>query len=284
MRKTWLLRMTLAGKCSLLAWCLVMTPGPLSAQDYPEAQAVWGVSAIQPSFCIDFLMDSAAAAKQTGKIAGDYQVLPAIYYSRLNPALAGLVERRPEFAGWIPATLCIIAADTVTVGGRVTTDEDPEERQMVGFWGIAARPPDQPLSDSLLLAPLLFTSNHRISRNSELKGLKIETVEEDRGTLPDSPGDRYYDLKVKKTNVHWAGHLAGSPEPSPGRAWTLLLKGTRNSTWTADIRLRPTERQFLVGSLRILGDDDLAKALKDSPMRMQGPAFWGGAGRFAFSP
>jgi hypothetical protein len=38
----------------------------------------------------------------------------------------------------------------------------------------------------------------------------------------------------------------------------------------------------MVGALRVEGKDDLAKALQASPIRMLGPAFWGGSGEVTF--
>jgi hypothetical protein len=268
----------------ILAFGVSFSPGWLEGQNTPDSKARWILDELRTGFCIDFLMDSTAATKQVRKVDKSFLVVPADHYSRLNPALDALVGRRPEFAQWIPASLCIITAGAMTVGGRTVTDDDPDERQMVGFWGIAARPADQLLSDSIMVAPVLFTNNHRIDRNSELDGLKVDTVEEDRGDMPDTPGDRFYHIRVKKTDIHWAGHMAGSPMESEPRRWTLMFKGTKNSSWLADVRLEPEQQQFFVGSLRIQGKDDLAKAMKASPMRMQGPAFWGGAGRFEFYP
>ena len=268
----------------ILAFGASSSPVRLEGQDAPESKARWILAGLRTGYCIDFLMDSTAATKQVRKVDKGYLVVPAGNYLRLNPALDALVGRRPEFAQWIPASLCIITADTMTVGGRTVTDDDPEQRQMVGFWGIAARPADELLSDTVMVVRVLFTSNHRIDRNSELDGLKVDTVDEDRGDMPDTPGDRFYHVRVKKTDIHWAGHMAGSPMESEPRRWTLMFKGTKNSSWLADVRLEPEQQQYFVGSLRIQGKDDLAKAMKASPMRMQGPAFWGGAGRFEFYP
>ena len=112
-------------------------------QDAADPKAQWGLVGLRTGFCIDFLMDSTAATKQVRKVDKGYVVVPAAYYRRLNPALEGLVGRRPEFAQWIPASLCIISANSVTVGGRTVSDDDPDKRQMVGFWGVAARPADR---------------------------------------------------------------------------------------------------------------------------------------------
>jgi len=277
-------RSTVITSMLILALGASSSPVRLEGQNAPDPKARWSMAGLRTGFCIDFLMDSTAATKQVRKVDKGYVVVPAAYYRRLNPALEGLVGRRPEFAQWIPASLCIISANSVTVGGRTVSDDDPDKRQMVGFWGVAARPADELLSDSVMVVPVLFTSNHRIDRNSELDGLRVDTVKEDRGDMPDTPGDRFYHVRIKKADIHWVGHMAGSPVAGEARRWTLMLKGTKNSSWLADVWIEPAETQFVVGSLRIEGKDDLAKALKGSPMRMQGPAFWGGDGGFDFYP
>lgn len=257
-------------------------PAGLQGQSATEPVAQWNLAGLRLGFCIDFLMDSTAAIKQVRKVDESYRVVPASQYARLNPALGALVGRRPEFAPWIPASVCIITADTLTVGDRTVTDDDPEKRPMVGFWGIAAKPADQPYADSVMAVPVMFTNDRDVTKNSSLKKLKLDKVKEDRGDAPDTPGDRFYEVRVKKTDIHWTGHMAGTPTAAEPRRWTLMFKGHRGSFWMADVRLQPGEQQFVVGSLRIQGKDDLAQALKGSPIRMQGPAFWGGVGTVAF--
>ena len=46
--------------------------------------------------------------------------------------------------------------------------------------------------------------------------------------------------------------------------------------------LSPSFSRAMVGALKIEGKDALAKALKASPTRFAGPAYWGGGGSVAF--
>jgi hypothetical protein len=41
-------------------------------------------------------------------------------------------------------------------------------------------------------------------------------------------------------------------------------------------------QQNVAGSLQIAGNDDLAKSLRASPIRMVGPLYWGGAESITF--
>ena len=169
------------------------------------------------------------------------------------------------------------------MGNRLSTGDDADNRQMVGFWAVAARPTGSTGVDSLFAVPHIFTNNHRIARNTELGGInKLETVEERLDEVPET-GDRRYEIRVQKMDLRWDGHLAGD-EPTPGvpREWAFIVRGKRSVLWFARARIDPAYQQPVVGSLKIQGKGDLAEALRDSPIRMQGPAFWAGSGLFEF--
>jgi hypothetical protein len=265
--------------------CLVAVLGPssLAAQDAPEAAVEWSLDRLGLGFCVDFLMDSTEAGKQIRKRNKAFAAVPARSYARLHPALRGLIDRRDEYAHWVPSTQCFIGADTLRVGARATSYDDPDVKVMVGFWGIAARPHDDPMSDSVMLAPFLFTNHHRVDRNSQVEGLEVETLE-DGWKDDETPGDRVYQIRVKNSDIRWVGHPSGDPFEGEPVRWTLAVRGTRSSEWLVEIDLRPEERQYVVGALQVLGKDDLSKALQGSPMRMVGPAFRGGSGTFRFYP
>ena len=248
-----------------------------------EPGVVWSLNGPQVSFCIDFLMDSTAATKQIRKVDKGYEAIRAEGFGPLHPALRAMIVRRPEYHAWVPSSLCILASDSVSVGNRVSTDDDDENRQMVGFWAVAARPIGSSGVDSLFAVPHIFSNNHRISRNSELGGInKLDTVEERLDTVPQT-GDGRYEIKVQKMELRWDGHLAGDgPNPGEPREWAFVLRGKRSRTWLGRGRMEPLFQQPVVGSLKIQGKGDLADALKASPMRMQGPAFGGGRGTFEF--
>jgi hypothetical protein len=44
------------------------------------------------------------------------------------------------------------------------------------------------------------------------------------------------------------------------------------------MRVAPTSSRSMIGSLIVQGDDDLAKALRSSPIRYVGPNYRGGGG------
>jgi hypothetical protein len=53
--------------------------------------------------------------------------------------------------------------------------------------------------------------------------------------------------------------------------------------WGVDVTFTPEWSRPLVGVLSVEGKDDLAKALKASPIRFVGPRYYGGKGELRFS-
>ena len=274
-----------SGAAVLLLLASMTAPPRVDAQmpvGQGEAVLRWALQGPQVSFCIEFLMDSSAATKQVRKTDKGYQVVRADVFGPLHPALQAMIERRPEFQTWVPSSLCIIASDSVSVGGRLSTSDDEDNRQMVGFWAVAAKPEGSNGVDSLYAVPFMFTNNHRIARNSELGGIKLETLTERFDVVPET-GDRRYEVKIQKAELRWDGHLAGDePDPGATREWAFVVRGKRSVLLLGRGRIDPGHQQPIVGSLKIGGKGDLAKALQASPMRMQGPAFWAGSGSFEF--
>ncbi len=245
----------------------------------------WAFDGFRQSLCIEFLMEATPADKRLPK---GFLPVAASRFSPLHPALRRLITEEPLYAAWIPAILCAYASQAVVVDGRRIVEgggggggSDTTARPMVGVWGIAGTPEGEQ-RDSLWVLPLFFTTNNRIRRAAETGLLSIRVIDETMETVPESPEDRY-EIKIGKTRLTWDGHLAGDsvPDPAPIRHW-WWLKGRRGSTWRVEVELRPRWSRPTVGALRVEGKDDLAKALKASPIRMLGPAFWGGGGGLQF--
>ena len=152
---------------------------------------------------------------------------------------------------------------------------------MIGFWAVAARHADSSGVDSLFVLRTLFTNNHRVARNADLGGVRMETLKERLDEVPET-GDPRYEVKIEKAELRWDGHLAGEPAVGSVRQLTFIVRGKRNVLFHGRAILEPEWQQPIVGSLKIHGKGDLAKGLSGSPIRMQGPAFWAGSGSFEF--
>lgn len=262
--------------------CLPAVGAAQAGDGVPEPELIWSLSGLRESACIEFFMDSSSAAKQIKKVAEGYLPLRADRFALLSPVLKGVISRQPEYSAWVPSTVCIFGADSVNVDGRVLTDADPERRQMVGFWGIAALALSGPSAESTFVAPVVFTSNYRVGRTSDLHGMDVRTLKEIIEPVEESDKTRYQ-VEVLDATIRWDGKLVnGDPEPAAPWEGNFVVAGKRSQRFRARVDVRPTQSQVSVGSLLVQGKSDLAKALQGSPIRMYGPVFWGGKGSLSF--
>jgi hypothetical protein len=240
---------------------------------------VWQLEGLKRCFCVDFLMDPEPAAKRLPK---GYRPVPAHRFASLHSALERVVEDEPDYRDWIPSAVCTLGSSTLVVDGRRIGGRDSASREMIGIWGIAGTPEGEDVVDLLVLHEFLTTSN-RIKRSAEGSLLKLRVIDEEVGKDEERSTEDHHSIKIGKTRLTWVGHLSGDSTRSEGPMhlrWRL--KGNRGSKWLAEVAIEPGWYRPMVGALRVEGKDDLAKALKASPIRMLGPAFWGGSGEVVF--
>ena len=114
--------------------------------------------------------------------------------------------------------------------------------------------------------------------------IPIGMFKRSRRPIPESNRHRY-EIKIGKTVLSWDGQLAGRDStavPDPGQS-SLIFQGTRSIKWTATVASQPAWTRALAGVFRVEGKDDLAVALRASPIRQFGPMYWGGAARVEFT-
>ncbi len=263
--------------------------GPLVGQTQEQSEPAyrWQLEGLQQAFCVDFLMDTALARKNVEKALEGYLPLPASSVANLHPALTGVIRRDSSYRSWVPSRLCLLGGRAVDADGRRFSEEGGEPgRQMVGFWGIAAAPEEllsDPADPGLMVAPVLFGSNHRLTRAAEVAGLEVDRFRENWGMVPESLTEERYAAKIMKAELRWDGHLAGSV-PDSGFTFhaSFMVRGKRNVPWLGRVELYPDAAQAMVGAFTVHGKDDLSKALHNSPIRMLTPMMWGGEGQFLF--
>jgi hypothetical protein len=135
------------------------------------------------------------------------------------------------------------------------------------------------------VALLLLANNTRLIRSGRLAGQTIHEVQTKLGKVPEvdengvSSGDDRFQVKVGKTLVTWDGHQAADSAKASGSveiAWASTPGGPGKGN--GSLTLTPQWASAMVGSLKVEGKDDLAKALKGSPVRFVGPLYRGGGG------
>lgn len=129
----------------------------------------------------------------------------------------------------------------------------------------------------------LYGGRGGLGRAAEGPGVPIEEVRAEvaagADTIPDA-----YSVKIGKTLLVWIGRPArdSTRVTQPVlESWSMV--GLRSlGIWQTELELAAQWSQPLVGSFRVEGKGDLAKALKASPIRFVGPLYRGGGARLRF--
>ncbi len=254
--------------------------GPLAAQGPAGGGEgpLWTLEGLSAGQCIRFLMDPGVARKQ---LRDGVRLLRADQAKSLHPALGSVIEGQPEFGSWIPSSLCLFYVDAVHLGRRRHGDKDPRKHQLIGVWTLASAEPGSGARRDLVLD--FFGTRGDLVRAAGLAKVKFSDAKSRVSKVAGS-GNELREIRMGKTRLVWNGRPAGDStrvEQPIEELW--LAKGTSGTVWRVNAVLEPAWSRPLVGVLSVEGKDDLAKALKGSPTRFVGPAYYGGGGRLRFS-
>lgn len=248
-----------------------------SAKDLKEAQ-VWDLQGLRAGYCVRFLVDPRKAPR-TPK--NEFLLLRADQDKQLHPALRGVIATQPEFASWAPSRLCFYYLDAVQMGSHRVAHKDARKPQMMAVWSLATAVRGTKARRDFVVE--MFGGRGRLSRAAEGTGVSMEEVRASVSDAADSIAD-VYSVKVGKTLLVWNGRPAGDSTRVTRpivESWSLV--GLRSlGIWQTELTFAPVWSRPLVGSLRVEGKGDLAKALKGSPIRFVGPLYHGGGGRLRF--
>jgi hypothetical protein len=275
---------------SLLAvaalWQAGAAPAPAAAQQKVEGEpAAWQLSGIRTAFCVQFLLDPRAAVLR--ELPRGFQAAPASAVADLHLSLRDVVQSQPEFASWSPSRLCFVAADTVLGKDIRLMDRKGKHPQLVALWTVAAKGPSGQPQD---VALEVYANSGRLARSAGFAGQRVRDASLKMGKVPvvdvngvPSPDDRFQ-VKLVRTTLTWDGRWAAEStavaEPVRSSWSSSALKG---GITAGRLELRPASSHAMVGSLKVEGKDDFAKALRASPTRFAGPAYRGGTGQVQFT-
>jgi hypothetical protein len=152
---------------------------------------------------------------------------------------------------------------------------------MIGIWSVATVEQGSGIRRDLVLD--MFASRERLRTAAAANLVQLHTAEAGFRAGTDTSGTEYRQT-IGKTQLVWSGRTAGDSTRF-GRpiVETWRLSGVRGVTWSVQLSLSPAWARGLVGSLRVEGKGDLAKALKASPIRFVGPFYRGGGGELRFT-
>ena len=248
-----------------------------NARDPKDGQ-VWELQGLRTGYCVRFLLDSRSAP---GTPKNQFALIRADQDPQLHPALRSAIASQPEFSSWIPSRLCFYYLDAVQVGDHRVADKSRRNPQMVAVWSLATAALKSGGQRDFVIQ--LYGAKGGLSRAAEASGVPMEEVRTSVAVAADTGLDNY-SVQVGKALLVWDGRPArdSTRVTQPVReSWSLVgLRGL--GIWQAELELTPQWSQALVGSFRVEGKGDLAKALKASPIRFVGPLYRGGGGALRF--
>jgi hypothetical protein len=247
---------------------------PLLAQ---EGGSVWVLDEARGGFCVWYLTDPelAPAFLPKGGVART-----AAHVEGLPPMLQRVVQDEPRFQEWVPAVLCIGRYASVQVDGRQMDRAKDADRPVLVTWqAIAAESPLEVNGAGWLLthlggdAPMLerAAGNSTVAfRGRELRNDRIQ------GAETGDDAEDAWEFRVDGVKLFWSGRQIGEMRVGETRTMSFGYAGARATNWAVEIESTPGHERTAIGSLRVEGKNDLAKAMKGSPVRAIGPAELGG--------
>jgi hypothetical protein len=263
-----------------LAAALALVAAPLSAQKDGAGEEVWRLSGLRNGFCVLLLVDPQFVAD---RLPEGLRLIPAGEADDLHPALKSELQSQPELGTWSASHLCFYAVDTIQTDDYVLGDKSGRRPLLFALWTVSASEVGSGAKRDAAL--LLLATSDRLIRSGRQAGQVIRGVQAKLGKVPEvdengvpSSDDRFQ-VKVGKTLVTWDGRQVSDSAEATGSvavSWAASAAGPRKGR--GSLSLTPRWASPMVGSLKVEGKDDLARALKASPVRFVGPLYRGGGG------
>ena len=263
-----------------IAAALALVAAPLLAQKHASGEEVWRLAGLRNGFCVLLLVEPKVASRS---LPTGLRLVPAGEANDLHPALRSEVQTQPELGTWSPSHLCFYAVDTIETDDYVLKDKSGHNSQLFALWTVSAA--EAASGKKRDVAILLLVNSGRLVRSGHLAGQEIHEVEAKLGKVPEvdengvPSGDDRFQVKIGKTLVTWDGHQASDSAQASGSVeidWAS--NASEQGKGSGSLTLTPKWASPMVGSLKVEGKDDLAKALKGSPVRFVGPQYRGGGG------
>jgi hypothetical protein len=259
----------------LTAYCASALAAQSGAKDNEK---VWTLDGLRAGYCVNFLMDPKDADDE---LKQGYTFLRADQDQTLHPALIQVVRTQAEFAPWVPSTLCFYYVDVIRVGQSRIFEKNRRTPQMLAIWSLASLEQGSGARRDLVVD--LYTNSERLRSIAARNLLAVEDAEAGFRPATDTTGHAFTQ-KIDKARLVWIGRTADdSVRVAQPVVQSWQVRGSRGAPWKAELGFSPAWRRSLVGSLRVEGKGDLAKALKSSPIRFVGPYFQGGKAQVRFA-
>jgi hypothetical protein len=264
---------------AVAAWGGAAAPVVAQARSEDREGPLWTLDGLRAGQCVRFLIDPKVARRA---LPDDARLLPASRDEILHPALRGVIGEQPEFATWTPSSLCVFYGDSLNLGGRRFANKDPSKWQMIGLWIVASSGQGGGARRDVVVT--FFGAGGRVAQaGGYATKVRFKEAKSSVSKVPDTDND-LYNVRIGKTRLVWNGRPAGDSlriEQPIQESW--LAQSSTGVGWRVQATLKPEWSRLLVGVLSVEGKDDLAKALKASPIRFVGPVYQGGGLQVRFS-
>jgi len=197
--------------------------------------------------------------------------------------VSGVVKGQPEFASWTPSRLCLYALDTLQAKDFTYINKKGRKPVLFGLWTAVAQATGGGRRE---VALLVLSNNGRLIHSARTAGARVRKAKvlvgkvapSEEDTISSPPADRFQ-VNIGKTVVTWDGRASSDSTTTEGQVelvWTAAPAGRGPSG--GRLMLHPLWSRGMVGSLRMIGNDDFATALKASPVHFAGPQYQRGGG------
>jgi hypothetical protein len=136
------------------------------------------------------------------------------------------------------------------------------------------------------VALLVLSNNDRLIHSAKAVGARVRRVNLSVGEVPHAEEDSVplvkadrFQVNLGKTVLTWDGRASSDSTTRAGQVelgW--IAAEERGGAGAGRLALRPLWSRAMIGSLRITGKDEVAKALKASPVHFVGPQYERGSG------
>lgn len=237
----------------------------------------WTLEGNQGSYCIWYLADPALAvdlvpSSVTLKPAGTGAGLPRI--------VANYIRDEPQFAQWIPGSVCIGYYDRVTSEGKTLATSKPDRPVVIATSALWAQDPRGITEAGSYLVSFL-TNERSIAKAGQDLGFNMNDLRLNR--RPHAPEeDPEISIEFDGVQIIWSGHAVRDSSVGTTRSVSFGYAGARTTSWLVQLEAIPAATRLMAGALEVVGRNTLAKALKTSPVRAIGPEESGGTATFMF--